>query len=125
MEAQTKAFGALISAARSWAKTRARLRRLADSRKATEGDIKKAHAANQRSAKKLELAVKRFDDATRGMIPRSRTKKVNWAEVAGAVAKIAGGVEQAVKGNHVLPPSAGTVGFTEVIEVDGVPVKSP
>jgi len=118
---QAKAFGTLIDSARKWARSRARLRRLADSKRATPAAIKKAQRENAAAAKKLEGAVRRFDDATKGQIPRGKKKlPINWGEVAGAVAKIAGGVEQAVK-------SPGTSSFgpgqVEVIEVDGVPVK--
>ena len=46
MDNVSKAFGALIAAARNWAASRARLRRLADSKRATPSAIKKAQRQN-------------------------------------------------------------------------------
>ena len=110
---QAKAFGSLISSAREWAKARSKYRRAVDSRRSTPRSVEDARQVCIKLAADLETCIRVFDEVVK--MPYARKKRnINWAELAGAVAKIAGGVEQAVKGRTPLR--------AEVIDTKGEPV---
>lgn len=89
---QARAFGDLVEAARAWVKARKHLRRVLDSKRATEGHRKKAERDIVAAAAKLERSVVRFEQVV-GALPK---RGIDWGRVAGIVASVAGGVERAV-----------------------------
>lgn len=108
---QGKAFGMLIAANRTWVAARTRLRRVMDSKKARPEDVEAARKALGKASTDLETAVRRFDHSVK--TPHSGGKSLNLGDLAGAVAKMAGGIEQAVRARKGAPPRV------EVIDTDG------
>jgi len=89
---QARAFRDLVEAARAWVKARVHLRRVVDSKRATEAHRKRAERDIVQAAARLEKAVIRFEQVV-GALPK---RGIDWGKVAGIVASVAGGVERAV-----------------------------
>lgn len=101
----------MIAAARSWVGARVRLRNALDSKRAKPSDVEKAREEVGKRAHDLEKAVRAFDRAAK--TPYKEQKRISLGDIAGAVAKLAGGVEQAVKIRK------GVLDRTQVIDTDG------
>lgn len=91
----------LISSARTWVNARTKLRRAMDSKRAKPEDVEKARAAVGKAAGDLETAVRRFDQSVKK--PYNGRSNFNLGDVAGAIAKVAGGIEQAVRAKKDTP----------------------
>jgi len=108
---QAKAFGALIAAARTWVGARTKLRHVLDSKRARPEDVEKARTVVGKAANNLESAVRKFDQSVK--TPYNGRSRFNLGDLAGAIAKVAGGVEQAVRSRKGVAPRV------EVIDTDG------
>jgi len=108
---QAKAFGMLIASARAWVVARTRLRRAMDSKKARPEDVEAARKVVGKASADLEAAVRRFDQSVK--TPHNGRSNLNLGDIAGAVAKVAGGIEQAVRARKGGPVRV------EVIDTDG------
>lgn len=102
-----------LTAARAWARARARCRRIADSKRASDGDLTKAKAQLSVASDALAKAIDAFEKALAKGSRRSR-RPVNWGKVFEVVGSFANAVETAVRDK---PPIA--VG---VIDTTGEPV---
>ena len=111
MKDQVELLSEMIGAARTWARTRINLRRVHDSKSATDADRKRAHREHVAASNALEKAVIALSKAIPPSSLRAR-KALDWGKIAGVVAQIAGGIERAVQ---VYPNPI----EAEVIDVEG------
>jgi hypothetical protein len=107
----TEAVSNVLVCSRRWVQARMLLRRMLDSKSATEGQKRKARLAVVAAGTALEKAVIALELVRPGG-PSPVKTPIDWGKVAGAVAQFAGGVEKAVS-------SSRRVIDVEVIDTDG------
>jgi len=98
-----------------WVKVRAEFRRLADSKRATETEKKKAGLAAIEAAAKLEKALIKLMQASNGMPAKKRgtaLPPLDWGKLAGAISKGAAVFEDVLKKKGPGP-------VVEVIDTEG------
>lgn len=109
MKDQVELLSTLIVAARNWARARIALRRVLDSKSASDADRKKAQKAVVTTANALERAIVDLSKAVPPSQLKRPSKALDWGKIAGVVAQVAGGIEKAVQGRPNF----------EVIDVEG------
>lgn len=98
----------VLKAARRWVASRVVLRRVMDSKSATQPQLNKARADNQKAADELEglvLRLERFlhNSGTKFPMKRGSQSQFPWRDLFGAVAAVARGAESVLEGTKTPP----------------------
>ena len=108
-----------LAAARRWARVRAKLRRLLDSKSAPAADVNQARGAYSKASDELELSVRRLEKFMvangQKMSMKRATPPFPWQQMLGAVAAGLQAVDTAINPqNHAAP----TPVASQVIDVE-------